>query len=86
MVFVNNNIYIWGFLQAWGSLYNILFDFPAGGLAIGHAFLYVGASWTFDYWSSNPITGGPVTGRRLDIASYGILFTPDGTSAVVPIL
>jgi hypothetical protein len=79
MVFVNNNLYIWGFLQAWASLYNIPFDFPAGGLAIGHCFLFVGGAWTYDDWSSNPISGGPVTGRRVDIDNYGIRFTPDGT-------
>jgi hypothetical protein len=75
---------MWGFLQSWAELYNIPFDFPAGGLAIGHSFLYVGASWTYDYWSSNPISGGPVTGRRLDIDAFGVLFTPDGTSDSIP--
>jgi hypothetical protein len=84
MVFVNNNLYIWGFLQAWASLYNIPFDFPAGGMTIGHCFLFVGGAYTYDYWSSNPISGGPVTGRRVDIDNYGILFTPDGTTDSIP--
>jgi hypothetical protein len=84
MVFVNNTLYIWGFLQEWAELYNIPFDFPAGGLTIGHSFLYVGAPWTYAYWSNNPISGGPVTGRRLDIDAFGILFTPDGTSDSIP--
>jgi hypothetical protein len=44
----------------------------------------VGGAWTYDYWSSNPISGGPVTGRRVDIDNYGVLFTPDGTSNSIP--
>jgi hypothetical protein len=65
-------------------LYNIPFDFPAGGLTIGHCFLFVGGAWNYDYWTNNPINGGPVTGRRVDIDGYGILFTPDGTTDSIP--
>jgi hypothetical protein len=38
MVFVNDNLYIWGFFQSWADVWGIPFDFPATG--IGHRPLF----------------------------------------------
>jgi hypothetical protein len=85
MVFVNNSLYIWGFFQSWADVWNIPFDFPATGLAIGHCFIYAAATWTYVSYGNCPITNGNmVTGRRVDIDGFGMLYTVDGTTNGVP--
>jgi hypothetical protein len=68
-----------GIFPVMGCRVGYSFRFPSWWNDHRSLFFYVGATWSYSYWGNNPISGGPVTGRR-----YGMLFTPDGTTDSIP--
>jgi hypothetical protein len=71
MEIVTPTLRVWGFNQAFLDFTSVNFNFPAGGCAIGWAFLYVG-SYT-NWYLITQVNGNLVTGRRIDIDAGALL-------------